>query len=407
MATHFGYTGENFVMKTHICASFMIMNLVSSVLNTAHAEETCDSKALAKEIVTLTGDAAAQAFGKMAKCDVEKAKRFAPTTVLTFIPSEIGYASAITAMQIGQSPVVVDWMNQKLQPSEQKNFLRQLGDICAKDDKIQAFFVNTAKNSADVFWKNRYYQYVTACHVPALQEILSLQLDVGLDQGTSQYFAVASAYARITEYNAIPKLQGILQASKDADVQSNMIAAIFEAVDETTKNYSDDKKILRDTQVSAVEAIMSAKETLLPTAIQQARLSLGSLEAETEADMLAGYFYADQKQSDGSYMWGLVVAENATCKKGKQKQNLHSALVLDTGHTWADQLKERVTEPAEHAWEFKLATDCKGQSEFIYVTSEKPFANMDEYSVWKNGVLEAQKLPEVKAVVMEHDNLQL
>lgn len=383
------------------------MSLLLS-LSLAFAQEECDVVGLSKIIETTTGDEAAVAFAALVECDPEKAKRFAKTTIITFLPSKEGFDAAMSGMKIDQEQYVVEWMNQRLEASEQKQLLRTLGDACQKEEKIQAFFINRATNFSEDFWKHRYYQYLISCRVDPIQEILAKQVDIGTDQGRSQYFSVMSAYARNLQVKALPKLGEILSSTEDGEIQTNTLSAILEIADEIKQNSPDDKKSFRRAGVESTKIIVENAEKLTKKSLEQARVSLNALEAEAEADALAGLYYKDKIQEDNSFIWGIVAVENTTCKNGKKKQGVHAGLIIEQGNTWADQLAERVKEVVDFSWEMNLAGSCKGKSEFLYFVPEDPFSNLDEYSVWAEKIKTEQLNTEIKKpVVIDHDPINL
>ena len=381
--------------------------LLSLSLSLAQAEGNCNTNAYSKTIETNTGDAAAVAFSALAQCDPNKARHFARTTVSTFRPNKEGYEATVWAMRLGEKALAMNWMK-RLSPSDQKEFLRMLGNSCKNDKVVQEFFLDKAANDADKFWGNSYYEHLLTCRVISIQEVLSKQIDVGLEQESSQYFSVMSVYARNLEYNSLPKLGELLAASEDVEAQTKIIAAIFEAVDETTKNYAEDKNIIRNVNKDSVKIIVDSSHKLEQETLSQVRVFLTAIGAEAEADSMAGYYYKDQKQDDETLLWGVVVVENATCRKGKLKQSIHSGSIIEQGNTWADQLEERVSEVASFAWDIDLAKSCKGTSEIVYFVPPAPFSNIDEYDVWAEKIKLEQMNPEVKKpIFFDHDPISL
>ena len=90
-------------------------------------------------------------------------------------------------------------------------------------------------------------------------------------------------------------------------------------------------------------------------------------------------------QEDGSILWGVIAVENGTCKKGKKKQQVHSASVKDTGKsTWNDELQDHVKAVVETQWEAFLTLDSKCGTDYNieYLVPSKPFANEEEYQKW-------------------------
>jgi hypothetical protein len=365
----------------------------------AETDKTCDVKAISTEIVSKRGDAAAEAYHALVGCDQEVAKKFTVTTVPTFFPSAIGYTAAADAVVIDGDKTVYDWYK-TLDTSEQKGLLRELGNRCQQEPAIQEYFLNVAQNKTAEFWNARYHQYITDCRVEPLQTLLKSQLEQGVEQGRSQYFSVMSAMARNLEGEALPKLKELLASTDDGEVQVNIIASIFEAVDESNQNHADDKKLVRDVTIAGIDAVYSNKETLAPEAVLQARTVLTALDAEAESDELAGFMYKPLQQPDGTYMWGLVVVENATCKNGKEKQRLYISSLVEGGTNWADQVSERVKDVAGVQWDLNLAVSCKGTGETLYLLSDTPIPNLDALHVWQTEQKESHLNSNVKKPIV-------
>ena len=296
---------------------------------------------------------------------------------------------------LGGEEIVRKWYK-SLEPGEKKGLLRELGNRCQEEETIQQYFLNVAENGTDEFWKSRYHQYIKDCRVESMQSILTTQFEKGEEQGRSQYFSVMSAMARNLEGDSIPILKETLQQTEDSELQINVIAAIFEAVDENNQNHANDKKLIRDVSVAGIDAIYGSATTLTPKSLLNARTVLTSLEAEAESDELAGFMYDVHRQPDGRFMWGLVVVENATCKNGKEKQRFYLSSIVESGTNWADQLPERIKDVVEVQWEMDLAERCKGTGEVEYLLTELPISNSDVLSVWQTEQKESQLNANVK-----------
>ena len=383
--------------------------LLSILLQSAFAETepVCNIEEASAEIVKKRGDDAAEAFHALVECDAEVAKKFTITTVPTFFPSAVGYTAAADAVVVGGEESVRKWYK-SLEPGEKKGLLRELGNRCQKEESIQQYFLNVAGNGSDEFWKSRYHQFIKDCRVESMQALLTTQFEKGVDQGRSQYFSVMSAMARNLEGQSIPILKDTLQGTDDGEVQVNVIAAIFEAVDENNQNHADDKKLVRDVSLAGVDAVFGTASSLKPEALKQARTVLTSLGAEAESDELAGFMYNVHRQPNGRFMWGLVVVENATCKNGKEKQRFYLSSVVEGGTNWADQLPERIKDAVEVQWEMDLAERCKGTGEVEYLLTELPLSNLDALSVWQTEQKEAQLNSNVKKpIILPKDPLEI
>ena len=124
--------------------------LLSLLLNPAFAdgEETCNVEEASVAIVSKRGDDAAEAFHALIGCDAEVAKKFIVTTVPTFFPSNIGYTAAVDAVVAGGEDSVRTWYK-TLEAGEKKGLLRELGNRCQDEEKIQQYFLNVANNGTD------------------------------------------------------------------------------------------------------------------------------------------------------------------------------------------------------------------------------------------------------------------
>lgn len=381
--------------------------MLQFLIAAAFANPDCEELTSHKEIVKYTGDAAATAFIGLSECTPDVAKKYISTTVPTFFGTEVGTQAAVTAVKLGGAKTVLDWMT-TLEPSEQKVLLRSLGNDCQQDEVVRQMFLDVAANDPERFWGNRFYQYLSECRVDSIQTLLQDKFHEGTDQGYAQYFSVASVYARNLESISIPILSEALAKATDGNVQSNLISSISEAVTTTLENHADDKKLVRDVGIAGIDAIFGKASMLTPEALTQARISLTALNAEAEVDELAGYYYQSYKQPDGNLLWGLVIVEDAVCKKGKPKQRIHVTSIVEPGTNWADTLTQRVQEPAEYQWGLKLGEECKGTSETRYFVTEKPVHNQEELLVWQQEQLKAYRNTELsKIILLEVDPLSL
>jgi|GEM_PF-3211763 len=379
------------------------MMLLIASMQVVFAQDTeCTVESIEKastEIVQVRGDAAAEAFHQLALCDAAVAEKFVATTVPTFNPNAVGYMAAGDAILVGGTESVMKW-HKTLDVGEQKGLLRELGNRCQKEETIQQLFLDVAENQTEVFWSSRYYQYLTDCRVKSLQTLMLDQYAKGIEQGRTQYFSVMSAMARNLEGAAISHLKSDLEKAEDGEVQINVIASIFEAIDENNENHADDKKLIQEVAGLGIQAISENAERLQPEALLQARTVLTSLEAEAEADELAGHMYKVYQQPSGQYMWGLVVVENATCKKGNKKQRIYMSSILETGTNWADQLPEQIEDAVAVQWEMDLAKRCKGTGTVEYIITELPIANQDALQVWLQEKRDEKLNTEIKKPVL-------
>ena len=77
----------------------------------------------------------------------------------------------------------------------------------------------------------------------------------------------------------------------------------------------------------AVKAIVEIAPDMAQKALYQARTTVRALGDERASDELAAVYFKAIKQSDNSFLWGVVLTETATCKNGKVQQNVHVGML--------------------------------------------------------------------------------
>ena len=135
---------------------------------------------------------------------------------------------------------------------------------------------------------------------------------------------------------------------------------------------------------------------------------LQALGDEQEADQLAAVRYKDVLQEDGTVLWGAMVVENATCKRGQTRQRIHTAQVYDPGQTWADQLESKVEASVGVGWELDLAEKCKGEGTVDLTVTSEPFADVKAWKAWvESEIFELKKEPVEKRMHIEETPLRI
>ncbi|MFZ5477091.1 MAG: hypothetical protein ACOZNI_09980 [Myxococcota bacterium] len=333
----------------------------------AHAAPTCDAKALAKALTDAGPQAAGKAYADLAACDAAAAKTAAPEAFKKVLAGPNGDLAVVAALQVGAGQVVRDWMT-GLQPDERPTTINKLGQTCNVKE-VPPFFVETEKQLGAKFWSERWYAGLDECRDPAVQELLKANLGrAGTDR--TLFFGILEAWAKNLGKAAVPELAGLLKDQKDPEIATYIVNAFASAA-------------LGDAEATkqAIAAIKEAAPTLPEKAVEQARTTLLALDAEADADRLAAVRYKDRLQGNGGLLYGVVVTEVATCKKGDVKVELHHAPIHETGHTWPDQVNERVTPVVQSQLELDLADSCKGTGTTATLTSQ-PLKDMTAYEVW-------------------------
>ncbi len=376
-----------------------LLTLLIATLPTAHA--ACDAKALEKELGAATPQGVPQLYIDLAACDAAAAKRVATTALPRLIPGDKASEAAMAAMRVGASAEVVSWFK-GLQPDDRGQTIADLSEACGGAKEVQTFFLNAANTMGEDFWNERWYRGLSSCRAPEIQKLLADKV-VAFEKGDAGRFqGVLEVYARNLGGAAIPQLSQLALGAKDAERQTYIVNAFGDAAGLGSASGADAKA-----SQDAAKAIVAIAPDLQPKAVEQARVILQALGEERGADELAAVRYKAVKQGDGSFMWGTVVTETAVCKNGKTQQNVHVAPVLDTGRTWGDQIKDRVT-AGVGAWQMDLAAKCKGEGKTEVFVPAEPFADKAAFQAWADKQLgEIQRQPADKRTRVDHDALKL
>lgn len=380
----------------------MLSALVSLLLfsvPTAHA--ACDAKALEKELAAASPQQIPQLFIDLAACDGALAKKTAPSALPKLIPGDAASDAAVAAMRVGASADVVAWVK-GLQPDDRGQTVADLSDACGSNKEVQTFFLNAATTMGEDFWNERWYRGLSSCRAPEIQKLLTDKV-VALEKGEAGRFqGVLEVFARNLGPAAIPQLSQLAVGAKDAERQTYVVNAFGDAAGLGSDSGADPK-----VGQEVARAVIAIAPDLQPKAVEQARVILQALGDEQAADELAAVRYKAVKQSDGTWMWGTVVTETAVCKNGKTQQIVHVAPVLDTGRTWGDQIKERVSAGIS-AWGMDMAAKCKGEGKNEVFVSSEPFADQAAFKAWTEKQLsEIQRQPADKRTRLDHDALKL
>jgi hypothetical protein len=379
-----------------------LLLILSAALSTpALAQEACDAGQLATDLKEASPQGAARAFTALASCDAAKAKAMAGSELPRVLSGMDGSEALVAAVEIGAIDAATAWTG-ALQSDERAGAIRALGDACSESEAIQAFFVERAETLGDEFWAQRWYRALAGCQAESVQALLSAQLDQGIGSERGRYFGVLETYARNAGAGAIDKLVEIA-GHEEAEIQINAVQFFADAAQVGSMEGMD-----LETAGKAIDAINALAPSLTGKAIEQARITLTSLQDEASADALAGVRYKDRVQADGTFMWGAITVESATCKNGKPSQRFQVAKVIEGGQTWPDQLAERVQDAVDVNWDLDLATRCKGEGSTELIVPNSPFADKTAHRAWVDTMLEGKKDEAVKRVVrLDHDPLSI
>lgn len=366
------------------------MFILSFVFSSIGLAQECDTKSLVSSLQESVGDSAAEAFVALHKCDAKQAKKFVVATVPKLYASEIGYQAIEIAIDAGADPQVSTWLQEQL-PDERKQALRYLGKSCQSNKQVEEFFLEQSIALGDTFWQQGWYLPLANCSTPEVTKMLADALSRE-NQSKSVYFNVLSTYARAGKGEAVPLLDKELSKASDEETQTRLIDAFADAAQVGSVNGVD-----RTVTSVAAEAIIKHGQNFSVGAIEKSRIILNSMDEEAFADEMAAFRYKEFVQPNGSLIWGVIVAENAKCKNGKEKQVLHFAKVLDPRkNTWSDQLADKVDASVDGLWRMDLAKRCKGEGENVLFVSDRPFASEKDLLQWRDAKLEEVKNQSLK-----------
>lgn len=340
--------------------------MLLALILSAHA--TCDAKALTTALNEASPAGTGKAYAELAACDATAAKSAAATSLQKSLPGDSGNAAALAAISVGAGDAVRTWLP-GLEPDERAQTLNQLGLSCDKTG-VPAFFTDSVGALGDKFWSTGWYKALDDCRDPSVQEMLRTAVTTGKFDRTV-YFGLLEMFSRNMGKNAIPTLQSLLSSQTDPETLAQVISAFTDAAGQ-------------DAQAIAlsVQAIKTAAPALPTLAVEQARTTLVGFGAEQDADQLVTVRYKDALQSGGGLIYGVMVIETATCKKGDVRIEIHHAQVLDSGKTWPDQLVERVTPSFATSFTLGLAERCKGTGSAETRSSSAPFKDATAYKAW-------------------------
>ncbi len=339
----------------------------------------CDPAPIQAAFADISPTAGGDKYVELVACDAAAAKAFAPEAFKKIIAGTGGDAAAIAAIKVGAGATVLTWVS-ALEPDDRGPTLARLGDGCAAPE-VATFFVDAEKSLGDNFYRGRWWAGLDSCRVEPVQQLLATALSSRRKDRTL-FGALLGVYARNLGGKAVPMLTELITGETDPAVVIDIVDAFSDAA-----GVGDPGGI----NPAAAEAAAAALRTLAPTlpdkSADQTRKTFLSLNDELEADKQVAVRYRSILQPKGGLLYGVVGVEVAVCKKGDTRVEVHHAQVLDTGHTWPDQVAERTDANARSAFAFELAADCKGTSKITMTYPEAPFKDAAAYTAWLNARL--------------------
>lgn len=379
----------------------MWFTVASLAFPVAAAADACDVKPLQAEFAETSPAGAGAVYARIAECDPGAAKAMAATAFQKIIGGEGGNTAALAAIKGGSGEVVRTWIT-GLASDDRSPTLAWLGNQCSASG-VPTFFVDAEKAMGASFYNERWFAALATCRHAAVQTLLQGAVDRAKND-RMLYPALLSTYARNVGKASIPYIEEHLKTETDATVVIDLVGALPDAAGVGSPGGANaDAVTVADAALTQVAARLPEKSM---DAVRAAFLSLGD---EPAADGAVAMRYKSLLQPEGGLLYGVVAVENATCKKGDTRIEIHTAPVKDTGHTWPDQLLERVDPAARAAFDLDLAENCKGTSKISFTVPEAPFKDAAAYKLWVDKALaELQKsTPAVTPKVYPADPISL
>lgn len=382
----------------------MSLSLVLLALNGAlAAAPDCNVKALKASITDESPQVTASLYQQVAACDAKAARDNAQIAFTHILPGEQGAQAAVAAIQAGAGEVVRSWMKTQL-ADDRASTLAALGRSCSGNAAVVTYFVETQQKMGDTFWTERWQRGLAECREPAIQALLKTALQTPANQSdASRFGSILEVYCRNVGRQAIPTLKEVAAGTTNQDIQYHVVSAFADAAGVGSVNGMDEAAAKE-----AIAAIVELAPKVHPKVVDQARATVESLGDPATANNLAGVRYAAARQADGTYMWGVIAYESATCKNGKTQAILHSGSVTEKGTHWADQMLEPIKATLPAAWDLDLAARCKGQGTVEYLVTPEPVKDAAEIKAWRDQeARELKKRPSDKTTEEEEKTVKL
>ncbi|MFT5586881.1 MAG: hypothetical protein ACI9VR_004484 [Cognaticolwellia sp.] len=338
-------------------------------LSTASAQD-CNTKALQAGLAESTPTGVPVAFKAMAQCDAALAAESAPQAFEKVLAGKEGNQVLVAAVKVGANDAAMAYIN-GLQSDERSRAVASLGSACNGNEQVSSFLTGAAETLGESFWTDRWYRSLAECRNDNVQAFLQSEVDKP-ERNKTSFFGVVEVYARNLGKDSIPTLKRLLGELQNEEELTYVVNAFADAAQVGGLEGQN-----AETTQLAVAAIVEIAPELPPKAVEQARTTLLSLGAESEANALGGVRYQD-RMVNGKLQYGVVVVETATCKKGNQMVGVHMGILEEGGNAWPDQVTAQV-DGASYSWEYNLAAGrkCKGTSQNTVFITNQPVAGED------------------------------
>jgi hypothetical protein len=376
------------------------MTLLLALVFTASAQ-TCDAKALTREIAEVSPTGLPAAWQTLVSCDPAAAKAAAPSVIPRLLAGEAANPAAVSAIGVGAGDAVRSWVD-KLEPDQRSATIAYLGKKCTSDPAVEGFFIDTHAALGAKFYEQRWVRGLTDCRTPKVQALLTDAVTNAKWHDRSQFFATLQVFARNLGAAAVPTLTGIAKTSTDAEDLLYVVNAYSDAA-----RVGSVEGIDAEAAKAAVAALVEIGPILPAKAVDQGRQTLTALGATDEADGYAAHRWRD-RLTDGRYSYAVAATEQVTCKNGKIQAYLHTGVVTEPGKVWPEDLQARHAERIAAGWEITHAAACKGTAELRWSFSGEPLAApADDWFADQKKSFDAAAAAASKAEAIAHQALAL
>jgi len=353
----------------------MLYLLTYLLTQPAFAEE-CDAKPLISQLEESTPISSAKAYLALTACDEAAGKEHTAAAFEKILSGSEANEAMVAAIRLGEGEPVNTWLA-ALRPDERSRAINYLGKTCSSEETVQQFFADAHANLGERFYGDRWHRGLSNCRAKPIQDLLVSAIeDKQLRQDGTRFFNVLEIYARNLGNKAIPTISALAQTTKDEEQLTYLVNTFADAA-----NVGGEAGVNPVASKSAIAAISQLGPILPPQAIEQARQTLMSLNAEEQADELAAYRWKERME-DGVYQYAVTALETAECKNGKTFAYLHYAAFTEPGKMWPEQLQEHIGEKLIFEWELTGAEKCKGTGEHTFVVVKEPFSDDASVKKW-------------------------
>ena len=349
------------------------MYLLLSIL---HAQE-CDTSKLVQKLMMKDADVP-DLFLQLHDCDSELARAQLPSVLSSYTYDEKNEKSVSffrTIIYTQEAEQLFQWL-QTCILHERQQILFRLAELCVDDDLIRDFFLKQATTAPIDFWLNRWDIPLRECPHPDIVNLFHARISRDVQQGDSRFWGILTSYAIVAREKSIPVL--VERIEKIDPAQRRRYFDIFTHIMIASESEEESDRLLAAIKAS-IFSLSVLSEGELADRARQFFLQFGDVEA---ANATARFRYQKALQDNYALIWGGMVIENVVCANNIARQNIHTALLIDTrANKWKEHVEKLLVEQFQ-AWGTSLATECKGKGSIDFYVSAEPLMSEEDFAKW-------------------------